>query len=660
MKFQYLFFFVYSFLFSLQSGSSQQLERSSLSTLPYSLIIQEQSTPFKINYYGLTLEMFPSQFTISGSLQTKLTAKKAFSSFYFNLSQLLTVDSIRSDHTNLMGFSHRNDSILFQLHSPLSIGDSLIFTLYYSGMPVQANSDSFRFTSRNGEPHIWTLSEPYGARDWFPVYDYPNVKADSVDLWITVPNNLTVASNGILAGKTELNEKTKFLWKHRYPIAPYLISLAIAEYQLVEYDYTDPIGNTFPMQHYIYSDINANTLMNDLHYTDRCMDIFTHHFGEYPFKNEKYGHAMFSWGGGMEHQTISSMIRFTPGLVAHELAHQWFGDALTCGEWQDIWLNESFATYAEGLMVEADQGEFSFKAWREDKIELITSLPDGSVRVPESAFNSFTGMGNINRIFDYRLTYAKGALVLHMLRYTIGDSLFFEGLKAYTNSEFRYSSVLTQNFKNIMEEVSGKNLASFFETWIYSEGHPKYELTARGTFIQELPKPFKVDLQLNQQHSLGSDIFYAIPIQVQIIGSGKDTVVTLYPDSPNFQYETTIDFNPEYVRLDPFNNVIQTTENSTFHLHTIDGIVSEISVGSTYPNPAKSLIHFPLSLNHSNEVQFTVYDMSGKQLYVSEKTNYPTGESTLEWNFGPVANGVYLIKVEIGDRLFYRSATIMK
>jgi len=643
-----------------QTSFSQLLEGSSVSTLPYSLRIQEQSTPFKINYYGLSLEVFPNQLSISGALETKLTAKEAFSSFYFNLSHLLTVDSIRSDHSNLMGFTHLNDSILIQLQAPLTIGDSLIFTLYYGGMPIQANSDSFTFTTRNGKPHIWTLSEPYGARDWFPVYDYPNAKADSVNLWITVPNNLTVASNGLLAEKTESETKTEFHWKHRYPISPYLISLAIAEYNLVEYDYTDPIGNTFPIQHYIYSDISANSLMGDLKYTDRCLDIFTNHFGEYPFKNEKYGHAMFSWGGGMEHQTISSMIRFTPGLVAHELAHQWFGDALTCGEWQDIWLNESFATYGEGLMVEADQGDFSFKGWREDKIRLITALPDGSVRIPESVFDSFTGMGNINRIFDYRLTYAKGALVLHMLRYVIGDSLFFEGLKKYTNSEFRYSSVLTKDFKNIMEEVSGKDLESFFETWIYSEGHPIYELSASGTFIQELPKPFQVDLQLNQKHSLGRDIFYDIPMQVQIIGSGKDTVVTLYPDSPNFLYQTNIDFNPEYVRLDPFSNVIQTTENSTFHLHTITGLVSDITVSSSYPNPAKNQINFSISLNHSNEVQFTVYDMSGKQLYISDKLNYPTGESTLEWHFGPIANGVYLVKVEIGDRLFYRSATIMK
>jgi len=660
MKFLFLFLFIYSPLFSLQSGFSQQLEGSNVTSFPYSPRIQEQATPFKINYYGLTLEVFPDQLSISGAVYTKLTANEAFSSFYFNLSQRLVVDSIRSSHSNLMGFTHRNDSILIQLQSPLAIDDTISFTLYYSGLPIQANSDSFTFTSRNGKPHIWTLSEPYGARDWFPVYDYPNAKADSVDLWVTVPQNLTVASNGLLAGKTDFDSKTEFHWKHRYPISPYLISLAIADYQLVEYDYTDPIGNTFPMQHFIYSDISANTLTNDLHYTDRCMDVFTNHFGEYPFKNEKYGHAMFSWGGGMEHQTISSMIRFTPGLVAHELAHQWFGDALTCGEWQDIWLNESFATYGEGLMVEADQGDFSFKGWREDKIQLITSQPDGSVRIPESVFNSFTGMGNINRIFDYRLTYSKGALVLHMLRYVLGDSLFFKGLKTYTNSEFRYSSVLTQDFKKIMEEVSGKDLESFFETWIYSEGHPIYELSAHGSFIQDLPKPFQVDLQLSQQHSLGRDIFYDTPIQVQIIGSGKDTVVTLHPDSPTFHFQAYIDFNPEYVRLDPFSNVIQTNVNSTFYLHTITGLVSDITVSSSYPNPAKSLIHFSISLNHSNDVQFTVYDMSGKQLYLSDKSNYPTGESTLEWNFGSVANGVYLVKVKIGDQIFYRSATIMK
>jgi hypothetical protein len=159
---------------------------------------------------------------------------------------------------------------------------------------------------------------------------------------------------------------------------------------------------------------------------------------------------------------------------------------------------------------------------------------------------------------------------------------------------------------------------------------------------------------------LGQDIFYEIPIQVQIIGGTRDTVITLNPTSSDFNADVYIDFNPQYVRIDPFSHIIQKTDNSTFALGAISGLVSDIMVGTAYPNPAKNYMQFVISLNHSNEVHFTVYDMSGKQLYKSVRSSFPTGESTLEWHFEGLSNGVYLLKIEIGDRIFYRSATILK
>jgi len=182
------------------------------------------------------------------------------------------------------------------------------------------------------------------------------------------------------------------------------------------------------------------------------MNLYTTLFEEYPFANEKYGHAQFGWGGGMEHTTVSFMGSFGRNLIAHELAHQWFGNKITCGSWKDIWLNEGFATYLSGLTIENLDGNSAFITWKQQRINSITSQPNGAVYLTDSDTTS------VNRIFNGRLSYDKGSMVLHMLRKKLGDADFFQGLKNYlADANHAYGYAKTEDFIAIMETTSGQD-----------------------------------------------------------------------------------------------------------------------------------------------------------------------------------------------------------
>jgi aminopeptidase N len=187
------------------------------------------------------------------------------------------------------------------------------------------------------------------------------------------------------------------------------------------------------------------------------MNLYADLFEPYPYADEKYGHAEFGWGGGMEHTTVSFMGGLGRGLIAHELGHQWFGDKVTCGSWQDVWLNEGFATYLAGMVIENLDGEADFRSWKQDQISSVTYYPDGSVYIPAQDTTS------VNRIFSSRLSYNKGSMVLHMLRKKLGDAVFFQGLREYLDDpNLAYGYAKTPDLMQHLESASGEDLTEFF------------------------------------------------------------------------------------------------------------------------------------------------------------------------------------------------------
>jgi aminopeptidase N len=220
-------------------------------------------------------------------------------------------------------------------------------------------------------------------------------------------------------------------------VVTYLVAIAVTNYvEFTDYAHFDGRSDSLPVLNYVFPQFEASSRseVKDILPMLRLMDSL---FIPYPFEKEKYGHAQFTWGGGMEHQTMSFMVNFSFDLMAHEVAHQWFGDMVTCGSWNDLWLNEGYATYLTAVCHEYLRGKEDFKFQMRAMRNNITAKDDGSVKPSDTS--------QVNVLFNGRLTYRKGAWLLHMLRNELGDSLFFEGCRTFLTGGDRAFAFSTTN-----------------------------------------------------------------------------------------------------------------------------------------------------------------------------------------------------------------------
>jgi len=429
----------------------------------------------------------------------------------FELSDSLSVDSIVSANTQF-GFTHSNNKITITLLNSFPGLDSL--TIYYKGRPPTTGFGSFIQAEAPDGPIIWTLSEPFGASDWWPVRQQLGDKIEASDYFIEVPEGILAACNGILVSSNNTDNQTVIHhWKHRHPIVPYLTAIAISNYasytQLAELR-----SGTVPVLNYVYPSRMPAVIEQTAPIVPMLI-YFDSLFTPYPFSDEKYGHAQFGWGGGMEHQTMSFMGSFDLGLMAHELAHQWFGNLVTCKTWNDIWINEGFATYLTGLYFERFNPEY-FDQWKKAQMEYIMSNDGGSVYAYDTS-SPFT-------IFNGRLAYSKGAMVLHMLRKSIGDAAFFEALRSFLESpELRNSFASTIDLKDIIRQFTPFDIDAFFDDWIYNQGFPRYIIS--WFHLGEM-----LHLTVDQTTSHSSVEFYTHPIPLTIRRILGDTIIWIKPE----------------------------------------------------------------------------------------------------------------------------------
>ncbi len=539
----------------------------------------------------------PSVKYISGNVFYLFYHNDSLNEFQLELSDSLVTDSVFMQGA-MLNYTH-NGNILtvdFNQYLPASQLDSL--TVYYHGVPPETGFGSFAAETHgtNNIPVLWTLSEPYGAKDWWPIKQDLNDKIDSIDIIVRTPAIYKVASNGILVSETVLGTDKISYWKSRYPIASYLVAIAVSDYTVFSTQAPLSTGN-LSLVNYVYNE-SLNDAQNAINEMIEHLIYFDSLFVPYPFMNEKYGHAQFNWGGGMEHQTMSFVGNFSYELLAHELAHQWFGNHITCGSWQDLWLNEGFATYAAGLCYERFSPNLYWKIWKGNQVNFITSSPGGSVFVTDTM--------DIPRLFDARLTYSKAAMLLHMLRWKIGDDNFFTALRNYQNNPLlSHSYARNIDLKNELELASSQNLDEFFNDWYLGEGYPSYQLS------YDQNNANLISFTLSQSQSHPSVSFFEMPIPVLFKNALHDTTIVFNHTFSGQSFSAQLDFKVDSVIIDPTNWIV-CNQNTVTKTHDLS--VSNTSL-KLFPNPAQEYITIQA---FGNIESITIYSIDGKII----KSNY--------------------------------------
>ena len=527
---------------------------------------------YDITYHRMDWEADPNEFYIKGKITTKFQPLiENFEIMHFDCSSGLTIDSVEFNGTKVTFDQDLSNVLRINLGTQLSMSIFYEISVYYQGAPSGSGFGSFGQGTHQGNPVIWTLSEPYGARDWWPCKQSLNDKIDSIDVFVTSPSEYRAASNGVLVSETISGDNKTCHWKHRHPITCYLVAIAVTNYEYFS-DYVYHNNDSIEILNYVYPS-SVNYVQSKSQITKDIMELYNDIAGLYPFADEKYGHAEFGWGGGMEHQTMSFMGGFSDRLIAHEMAHQWFGDFITCGSWTDIWLNEGFATYFEGLIYDFGVSQANtWYGWKRSNIDRATWEPNGSVWVDDTT--------SVGRIFSGSLTYSKGALLLHMLRWKLGDADFFQAVKNYRfDASLGHNYARTDDLIYHFETQSGLDLKEFFEDWFYGKGYPSYTViwgtTDEGVYIK-----------LDQTQSNPSVEFFEMPVPVKISGATMDTILVLdhtysgqeyYIDLPFFAF--TAEFDPDLNLLSEDNVVTKITDTRT-------PVNNQITF-DIYPNPVQ-------------------------------------------------------------------------
>lgn len=580
------------------------------------------SNRIKLHYVDCFWEADPRIHYIKGDIQYHFSMRERDATISFDLSSALTVDSIIY-HQQKLNFNHTNHVVEITLPDTLSAKQTDSIRIIYHGQPLQNGFGNFSIGKHATGPVLWTLSEPYGDKEWWPCQSNLIDKIDSIDINVKTPKPFLVASNGILISNDSVDTFYIHHWKHRYPIASYLVAIAISNYVVLE-DTIQLQSGLMPFINYVYPTDLASK-KNQLAETKKCIHLFETLFGDYPFLKEKYGHAQCNFSGGMEHQTMSFMNNFNPSLVAHELAHQWFGNKITCASWQDIWLNEGLASYLTGLIHDFGRNDSLWELFKKQSLTEALKAETGSVFVDDTS--------SVSRIFNNTLSYVKGSYLIHMLRWIIGDDLFFLACRNYLNDPLlAYSFSNTTAFKQHLENVSGKNFDDFFDDWFYAEGYPSYEIQ------WQQKEDLQLEITIQQQTSSAKVDFFEIPIPLSVSTDSQDTTIIIQPTYSNQTFLVPINKKINTIDADPERWLLAKYKISNkTELENFDKLIL-----NAYPIPTKGILQ--LEFNKAISIKnIEISNYLGQ--VVSTLTTDDTPSKNISIDFTTFENGFYYISI---------------
>ncbi|PZF72084.1 M1 family aminopeptidase [Taibaiella soli] len=626
----FIFFFALGFAAVAQTNPVifRQKEQKKLQQLARVTVASPLEDNYDIKNLRFNLSMSNNSTYISGDVVTNAVAVQNMSAYVFELDTLMAVDSAKINGVSLPVASTGVVRTI-ALPAALSVGTAFSAQVFYHGTPQNAavNNYSIGVTHdiSNGVEMVYTMSDPYGAKDWWPCKQSLQDKIDSVEMMVTVPAGLKAGSNGLLQSSNATGGFVQYRWKEKYPIVYYLISVSVAPYK--DYSYFMHFNNSSDsmlIQNYYY-DSTAFFPANkaNLDSTGVLINYFSDLFGRYPFYQEKYGHCFTTLQGGMEHQSMSTLGFADVQLIAHEMTHQWFGDNVTFEGWADAWLSEGFATYGEHLYLEHFHGAAAAATFRQQMFAQVMAAIGGRVHVDDSS--SFAP------IFDSRLVYAKGGAVVHMLRFLAdNDSLFFAVLKTY-QQQHAYGNANTEDLKQIASQLYNRNLDTFFNQWIYGEGYPKYA----GSWNQQNGVVY---IQLNQTTSKPASIpLFVTPLELKLSSAQGDTVIKIYNNAATQMVTVNWPNTMTGFTVDPNNWILD--RSNTPMKHDISLSVPEIKAAQikVYPNPASDAWQVE---NIVPGMQLSLFDMQGRKLWEAKVNN--TMVSIPAHQYAP---GVYLLKL---------------
>ena len=497
-------------------------------------------------HYDIELGFFPTQNRISGT--TTITGKcveAAMDSVPLHFHPGMTIIQVTCAGQEV-GYSWISNDLTVELDRVYAVNDTFEVAVTYDGTPGTIVTPLWPMGISWGNV-IWSFTDPEGARIWYPCFDKPFDKA-TYSARYTVPEGWITASNGALDSTVTAQGRTITYWNHPYQIETYLISIAISNYS----QFSDSLNN-IPFQYYVYT-YHLGAAQIDFQPLPDMMQNYVERFGEYPF--EKYGMAEAPIGGGMEHQTMTTigdmMITGTgygEFIFTHELSHMWWGDAVSLIDWPHMWLNEGFATYSEAIWAEYRYGWDYFLYYVQNYIQnYYLNWENPSNRNP--TFNPPPTL-----LFS-PLTYEKPGSVLHMLRHMMGDEVFFATLQDYYTT-YKYGLASSQDFQDVAESHYGDDLDWFFQQWIYEEGYPVFEYFY--TMNETSPGVWDVSFAVTQtQEEQLPDFITMVDIGMFIGGVQQETITDwIYSRNETFEFQysgpepDSIVFDPDVWILGP-------------------------------------------------------------------------------------------------------------
>jgi aminopeptidase N len=600
--------------------------------------VPEWYQDYDVKFYKIDICADNSSANIAGYAEIVAEiCRSGLECFTLELDDSITVDSVC---INGRSAQYRRANHLLHVACSPERGEICTVTVYYAAANIK-NNGFFSAVSNKADkwkiPVTWTLSEPNNAGKWFPCKQYLPDKADSAHIFITVPHHLKAGAPGVLAAVTPMpDNRLRYEWKTRYPLAYYLLSFAVSDYR--EYlceARPEGIDHPVAIQHYIYNNddfFRENKTAIDT--TGALLELFSKLYLPYPFAEEKYGHCVAPMGGGMEHQTMTTISDFEPTLIAHELSHQWFGDMVTCASFQDVWVNEGFASYSEYLALEHLVSPDAATEWMKEAHFRARWSKTGSVFVPQKS------AGDVWRIFNTDLSYKKGAALVHYIRYIVGDDNFFDILRGFLR-KYAFATATATDFKHFAEQQTNIDLTSCFEQWYFGEGYPVFDVSWKNA-------DGKIELLAEHVGSAAVTPLFATGMDVRLERTdGTDTLVQISVATPHDVFTMRVSGEISSVVVDPGYYVLKDLRSNdrVKDLPTNDHVVH----CNTHITRRQNIeVHLS---SPARNCRLLLTDADGNAALPSIAVR---GKNVISLPAAELPNGAYLLYVVNGDEQYVR------